>query len=212
MGSEFGLAGFHRAAGNEDHRNVQAQGGHQHARGDLVAVGDADDGVGAVGVDHVFDGVGDDLAARQRIEHAVVTHGDAVIHGDGVEFFRYATGAFDFPGNQLTEVFEVHVARHELGEGVGNGDDRLLEVVIFHPGGAPQCAGAGHVAAVGGCFRAVIWHGALRAANQVSKGSELLLTSGTLRNGRVSWMLPMTLRDRRLPQPELINPPGDEWR
>ncbi|ANI57212.1 hypothetical protein PDR5_54820 [Pseudomonas sp. DR 5-09] len=39
---------------------------------------------------------------------------------------------------------------------------------------------------MGGCFRAVIWHGALRAANQVSKGSELLLTSGTLRNGRVS--------------------------
>ncbi|MNF49595.1 hypothetical protein D3C84_308700 [compost metagenome] len=212
MGGEFGLAGFHRAAGDEDHRDVQAQGGHQHAGGDLVAVGDADDGVGAVGVDHVLDGVGDDLATRQRIQHAVVAHGDAVIHGDGVEFFRYTASAFDFAGDQLAQVLEVDVARYELGERVGNGDDRLFEVVIFHPRGAPQCAGTGHVAAVGGCFRAVIWHGALRAANQVSKGSELLLTSGTLRNGRVSVKLPMTLRDRRWSQPELINPPGDEWR
>ena len=32
------LAGFHRAAGDEDDRDVEAQGGHQHARGDLVAV------------------------------------------------------------------------------------------------------------------------------------------------------------------------------
>ncbi|MNQ48583.1 hypothetical protein D3C85_624650 [compost metagenome] len=170
VGSEFGLAGFHRAAGDEDHRDVQAQGRHQHARGDLVAVGDAHDGVGAVGVDHVLDGVGDDLATRQRIQHAVVAHGDAVVHGDGVEFFCHTASAFDLAGDQLAQVLEVDVARYELGEGVGNGDDRLLEVVIFHPRGAPQSAGAGHVAAVGGCFRAVIRHEALRAANQVSKG------------------------------------------
>src|SRR5690606_7387986 len=55
------LAGFHRPAGDEHHGNVEAQRGHQHARGDLVAVGDADHGVGAVRIDHVFDAVGDDL-------------------------------------------------------------------------------------------------------------------------------------------------------
>src|SRR5690606_23970838 len=98
VGGEFGLARFHRTAGNEDHRNVQAQRGHQHARGDLVAVGNAYDGVGAVGIDHVLDGVGDDLAARQRIQHAVVAHGDAVIDSNGVEFLGHATGAFDFAG------------------------------------------------------------------------------------------------------------------
>src|SRR3546814_15327450 len=61
-------------------------------------------------------------------------------------------------------ILEMDMAWHELGEGVGNGDDRLLEVVILHPRGAPQCTGAGHVAAMCGCFRAVIRHGALRAA------------------------------------------------
>jgi hypothetical protein len=36
-------------------RDVQPQRGQQHAGGDLVAVGDADQRVGAVGVDHVLD-------------------------------------------------------------------------------------------------------------------------------------------------------------
>ncbi len=140
MAGQLGFAGFHRPAGNEDHRNVEAQRGHQHAGGDFVAVGDADNGVGAVGVDHVFHGVGDDLAAWQRIEHAVVAHGDAVIDRNGVEFFGHAAGAFDFAGNQLAEVFQVHVARYELGERVGDGNDRLFKVFVLHPGGAPQSA------------------------------------------------------------------------
>src|SRR5690606_25070726 len=86
MGGQPGLAGFHRATGDEHHRNVQAQGRHQHAGGDLVAVGDAHQRVGAVSVDHVLHGVGDDFAAGQRVQHAIVAHGDAVVHGDGVEF------------------------------------------------------------------------------------------------------------------------------
>ena len=35
------LARLHRAARHKHHRDVQAHGGHQHAGGDLVAVGDA---------------------------------------------------------------------------------------------------------------------------------------------------------------------------
>src|SRR5690606_2766861 len=109
------FAGLHGAAGDEDDGDVEAHGGHQHARGDLVAVGDADHGVGAVRVDHVLDRVGDDVAAGQRVEHAVVAHGDAVVHGDGVEFLGNATGRFDLAGNELAQVFEVHVTGHELG-------------------------------------------------------------------------------------------------
>src|SRR5690606_24719392 len=56
---------------------------------------------------------------------------------------------------------------HELGEGVGDGDDRFLEVFVLHPGGAPQSAGAGHVAAVGGGLRAVIGHDGIPATNSV---------------------------------------------
>ncbi|KPY72918.1 Two component transcriptional regulator, winged helix family [Pseudomonas savastanoi pv. fraxini] len=158
VAGQFGLARFHWPAGDEDHRNVQAQRRHQHARGDLVAVGNAHDGVGAMRIDHVLDGVGNDLAARQRIEHTVVAHGDTVIDRNGVEFLGHATGALDFTRDQLAHVLEVDVAGYELGEGVGDGDDRFLEVFVLHARGAPQGTGAGHVAAVGGRFRAVIRH------------------------------------------------------
>ena len=145
-----GLAGLHRAAGDEDRRDVQPQRGDQHARGDLVAVGDADQRVGAVRVDHVLDRVGDQLAAGQRVEHAAVAHRDAVVDGDRVELAPHAAGLADRVGDEVAEVLEVHVTGHELGEAVRDGDDRLAEVVVGHAGGAPERAGSGHVAAVGG--------------------------------------------------------------
>ena len=144
------LARLHGPAGDEDGGNVEAQGGHHHAGGDLVAVGDADQGVGAVGVDHVLDRVGDQFARGQAVQHAVVAHGDAVVDGDGVELLGHAAGAGDLAGDQLAEVLEMDVAGNELGEGIGDGDDGLTEIAILHSGGAPQTARSGHVAAVGG--------------------------------------------------------------
>src|SRR5690606_18708224 len=95
------LAGLHRAAGDEYHGNVEPHRRHQHPGGDLVAVGNAHQGVGAVGVDHVLHRVGDDVPGGQRVEHAVVTHGDAVIHRDGIEFATHAAGLGDLLGHQL---------------------------------------------------------------------------------------------------------------
>ena len=93
------------------------------------------------------------------VEHAVVAHGDAVVDGDGVEFLGDAAGRLDLAGDELAEVLQVDVAGDELGEGVDDGDDRLAEVAVLHAGGAPQAAGAGHVAAVGGGARAIGGHG-----------------------------------------------------
>src|SRR5690554_2309301 len=80
------LARFHRSTRYKNHGDVQAHGGHKHAGGNFVAVADADHGVGLVGVDHVFYAVGDQIARGQGIQHAVVSHSDAVVDGDGVEF------------------------------------------------------------------------------------------------------------------------------
>ena len=94
-----GGAGFHGAAGDEAGGDVQAHGGQEHAGGDLVAVGDAHEGIGAVRVHHRFDAVCDEVAAGQGVEHAVVAHGDAVVDGDRVEFFGDAAGRFDGSGD-----------------------------------------------------------------------------------------------------------------
>jgi hypothetical protein len=133
-----GAAGFHRAAGDEDGGDVQAHGGHEHSRGDLVAARNADHGVGDVRVAHVLDGVGDQLAARQRVEHAAVPHGDAVVNRDRVELQPDAAGLLDHLLDHLAVAVEMHVPRHELGERVHDGDDRLAEVGFLHAVGTPE--------------------------------------------------------------------------
>ena len=88
-----------------------------------------------------------------------MAHGDAVIDGDGVELLGDAAGLLDLARDELAEILQVHVAGHELGERVDHGDDRLAEVLVLHAGGAPEAAGARHVAAVGGGAGAVGGHG-----------------------------------------------------
>ena len=58
----FDLARFHRATGNKNHRNIEAHGSHQHTRGDLVAVGNTDHRIGAMGVHHVLHRIGNQIA------------------------------------------------------------------------------------------------------------------------------------------------------
>ncbi len=58
-------AGEHRAAGDDDGGQVEPRGGHEHARDDLVAVGDEHDRVEGVRRDGDLDGVGDGLSARR---------------------------------------------------------------------------------------------------------------------------------------------------
>ena len=45
--------------------------------------------------DGALDGVGDDLAARQRVAHPLVVHRDAVADADGGELERRAAGHAD---------------------------------------------------------------------------------------------------------------------
>ena len=128
-------AALHRAAGDEHGRDVQPQRGHQHAGGDLVAVGDADQRVGAVRLDHVLDRVGDQVARRQRVEHPAVAHRDAVVDGDRVELAGDPAGRVDRLGHDPADRLQVGVAGDELGEAVGHRDDRLAEVLSGDAGG-----------------------------------------------------------------------------
>ena len=85
-------------------------------------------------------------------------HCDTVIHRNGVEFFRHTARSFNLPGNQFTEIAQVHMARHKLGEGVHHGDNRFTEISVGHPGGAPQCAGTGHITAMSGGGGTILRH------------------------------------------------------
>ena len=45
-----------------------------------------------------------------------MTHGNTVIHRDGVELFSHTTCRFDLLSDEFTQVAEVNVARDKLGE------------------------------------------------------------------------------------------------
>ena len=156
---QLGLAGLHRTARDEHGRNVQPKRCHQHARRDLVTVGDADHGVSTVCIDHVLHRIGDQVTRGQRIQHATVPHGDAIVHRNGVELLGHRPGLLDLLGHQTPHVAQVDVPRHELGERVDHRDDRLAKVGLFHAGRAPQRTRPRHVAALGTGFRAKSGHG-----------------------------------------------------
>jgi hypothetical protein len=77
-----------------------------------------------------------------------VPHRDAVVDRDRIELARYPAGLLHRVGDHLADLVEVYVSRHELGEAVGDRDDRLAEVGALYPGGPQQGAGPGHVPAV----------------------------------------------------------------
>ena len=99
-------------------------------------------------VDHVLHRIRNHLARRQRVEHAVVAHSNAIINGDGIEFLRDAARLADCAGDKLAHVLEVDVAGNELGERARDRDDRLAEISVPHAGRAPEGTCSGHVAAL----------------------------------------------------------------
>ena len=126
---QHGGAGLHRTAGNEHGRNVESQRGHQHARHDLVAVRDQDEAIEARSHRNGLDRIGDELAARERVLHARVAHGDAVADTDGGELKGRAACCCDAELRSLGDFAQVDVARDDLVEGIADADQRLLEVL-----------------------------------------------------------------------------------
>src|SRR5262249_5385415 len=82
----------------------------------------------------------------------------AVVDGDRVELLGDAARVGDRLRYQRAEVTKVHMSRYELGEAVGDRDDRLAEVVVRHPGGPPEGARTRHVPTVCGSLRPQFRH------------------------------------------------------
>ena len=123
-------AGQHRTPGHDDRRDVQARGGHDHARDDLVAVRDHHHGVEGVCAHGDLDGVGDDLTARQRVAHALVVHGDAVAHADRGELHRRAAGHADAGLHGLGDLIEHEMPGDHLVGRIDDGDQRPRDLFV----------------------------------------------------------------------------------
>ncbi len=81
---------------------------------------------------HVFYGVCDDIPTRKRVQHTVVSHGNTIVDGYGVEFGSIASHLFYFLFYNLSNLVQVCMSWYELGEGVYNSYDWFTELFMFH--------------------------------------------------------------------------------
>ena len=132
--------GEHRPAGDDHGRQVEPRGGHEHAGDDLVAVGDQHDRVERVRRDGDLDGVGDDLAARERVAHPHVVHRDAVAHADGRDLDRRAAGHADARLHRVGDLVEHQVAGDDLVRRVDDGDERPRDLLVGETVGLQETA------------------------------------------------------------------------
>ena len=113
---------------------------HEHAGDDLVAARHQHERVEGVAHGHGLDAVGDQLAAGQRVEHALVVHGDAVADADDAELEGRAAGHAHAGLDRVDDLAQVHVAGNDLAERVGDADERALHLGVAHAEGAQQRA------------------------------------------------------------------------
>ena len=132
------MACEHRAAGNQNGRNVQTSGSHQHAGHDLVAVRDEHQTIQLVRLCQRLYTVRDQLTACQRILHADVTHGNAVAYADGRNEHRRTACHANACLNRIRDLIEVDMARDDLGICRNHTDDRLLHFLVGHTAGTQQ--------------------------------------------------------------------------
>ena len=141
--------GQDRPGVEEDRGDVEPGRGHEHRGLGLVAAGEQHAAVEALGLEHRLDGVGDHLAAHERVVHADVAHRDAVGHRDRAELQRVAAGGVDAVLRGVGQPVEREVARRDLVPRRGDADLRLDPVVVAHADGAQHAARRGALETVG---------------------------------------------------------------
>ena len=132
------LSREHGPARDDDGRDVQPHGDHQHAGDDLVAAGEHHHAVELMGLDHVLGGVGDEFPAGQGIAHPFVPLADAVADGDGAELPGDAPRLDDPLLNEVRQLPQVEVAWYHLSERVDHCDHGFAQVLPVQTGAVQQ--------------------------------------------------------------------------
>ena len=99
-----------------------------------------------MGIHHVFHAVGNHVSARQGIQHAVMAHGNAIVHRNRIELFGNTASRLDLTCHELAQVFQMHMPWYKLREGIHNRNNRFLKISVFHARGTPQSTCTSHVA------------------------------------------------------------------
>jgi hypothetical protein len=79
-----------------------------------------------------------------------MTHGDAIIDGNGIELGGKTAHIFYDFLYLLPDLVEVHMSRYELGKGVRDPDDGFPQLGFFHACSSPKTPSSRHLSAFSG--------------------------------------------------------------
>ena len=82
----------------------------------LVAVRNADHGIGLMSIHHIFNRVCDNVARGQRIEHTIMSHRDTIVNGNGIELSGIAAHLFNLFTDNLSYLVQMGMTRYKLGK------------------------------------------------------------------------------------------------
>ena len=85
-----------------------------------------------MGVNHILHRVGYHIARRERVEHTVVSHGDTVVNGYGVEFRGIASHSLYLALHSLSYLVEMGMSGNKLCERVNDGYDGFAKLLALH--------------------------------------------------------------------------------
>ena len=123
-------AGEHGAAADDDCRDVEAAGSHEHSRDDFIAVRDEYQAIKGMSCRYGFNGVTDQFTAGQGKAHAAMTHGDTVADADGREFNRCTAGSGNAELDCFGNIAQMDMAGNDFIEGITDTDQRFLQIFI----------------------------------------------------------------------------------
>ena len=61
-----------------------------------------------------------------------MTHGDAIVDGDGIELCRIAAHFLNLLTYNLTYLMQMGMTRYKLGERIDDGNNRLAKLLMLH--------------------------------------------------------------------------------
>ena len=119
-------AGQHGTAADDNGGDIHTGGSHQQAGHVFIAVGHHYHAVKAVGQQHGFGRVSDQVTGDKAVFHALMTHGNAVTDGDGGEYDGRAAGHSYAQLNGIHDFIQIHMAGNDLVIGADHSDQGAL--------------------------------------------------------------------------------------
>jgi hypothetical protein len=91
-----------------------------------------------MGLEHGFDGIGNDFPAGERVFHAVVSHRNTIANTNGVEHKGHSSGFADTLFDELSDIVQMNMSRYDVHMGTDNSNEGFTKVFFVNSASAEQ--------------------------------------------------------------------------